>query len=79
MNEMNMQDCEVIIYILARVGDDVYHAIKFFGNVTLGMSVEVHERLGSSRSLFRLGMVTECTRSDRLVAKSDTRKMGERR
>jgi hypothetical protein len=36
MNELKMQGCEVIIYILNQVGDDIYHAIKFFGNVKLG-------------------------------------------
>ncbi|CAF4514855.1 unnamed protein product, partial [Rotaria sp. Silwood2] len=32
MNELKMHGCEVIIYILNQVGDDIYHAIKFFGN-----------------------------------------------
>lgn len=36
MNEMKMEGCEVIIYILNQVGDDIYHAIKFFGNIKLG-------------------------------------------
>ena len=36
MNELKIQGCEVIIYILNKVGDDIYHAIKFFGNVKLG-------------------------------------------
>ena len=36
MNELKIQGCEVIIYILNQVGDDIYHAIKFFGNVKLG-------------------------------------------
>jgi hypothetical protein len=36
MNELKMLGCEVIIYILNQVGDDIYHAIKFFGNVKLG-------------------------------------------
>jgi eukaryotic translation initiation factor 2C len=36
MNELKMLGCEVIIYILNQVGDDIYHAIKFFGNIKLG-------------------------------------------
>jgi hypothetical protein len=56
MNELKMQGCEVIIYILNQVGDDIYHAIKFFGNV-------------------KLGIVTQCTRFDRLASNSDPRKM----
>ncbi|CAF3441824.1 unnamed protein product [Rotaria sp. Silwood1] len=56
MNELKMQGCEVIIYILNQVGDDIYHAIKFFGNV-------------------KIGMVTQCTRFDRLMSNSDNRKM----
>ena len=36
MNELKTLGCEVIIYILNQVGDDIYHAIKFFGNVKLG-------------------------------------------
>jgi hypothetical protein len=36
MNELKMLGCEVIIYILNQVGDDIYHAIKFFGNMKLG-------------------------------------------
>ncbi len=36
MNELKMQGCEVIIYILNQVGDDIYHVIKFFGNIKLG-------------------------------------------
>lgn len=36
MNELKMLGCEVIIYILNQVGDDIYHVIKFFGNVKLG-------------------------------------------
>jgi hypothetical protein len=36
MNELKMLGCEVIIYILNQVGDDIYHAIKYFGNVKLG-------------------------------------------
>jgi hypothetical protein len=36
MNELKIQGCEVVIYILNQVGDDIYHAIKFFGNVKLG-------------------------------------------
>ncbi|UJR23980.1 hypothetical protein I4U23_026946 [Adineta vaga] len=56
MNELKIQGCEVIIYILNQVGDDIYHAIKFFGNV-------------------KLGMVTQCTRFDRLMSNSDPRKM----
>ena len=38
MNELKMQGCEIIIYILNHVGDDIYHAIKYFGNVKLGRS-----------------------------------------
>ncbi|CAF1508752.1 unnamed protein product [Adineta steineri] len=56
MNELKMLGCEVIIYILNQVGDDIYHAIKYFGNV-------------------KLGMVTQCTRFDKLFANSETRKM----
>jgi len=56
MNELKIQGCEVIIYILNKVGDDIYHAIKFFGNV-------------------KLGMVTQCTRFDRLMSNRDPRKM----
>lgn len=56
MNELKMQGCEVIIYILNQVGDDIYHAIKFFGNV-------------------KLGIVTQCTRFDRLMSNSDPKKM----
>jgi hypothetical protein len=37
MNELKMLGCEVIIYILNQVGDDIYHAIKYFGNVKLGI------------------------------------------
>jgi hypothetical protein len=36
MNELKIQGCEVVIYILNQVGDEIYHAIKFFGNVKLG-------------------------------------------
>ena len=36
MNELKMLGCEVIIYILNQVGDDIYHVIKFFGNIKLG-------------------------------------------
>jgi hypothetical protein len=36
MNELKLLGCEVIIYILNQVGDDIYHVIKFFGNVKLG-------------------------------------------
>lgn len=36
MNELKMLGCEVIIYVLNQVGDDIYHAIKFFGNIKLG-------------------------------------------
>jgi eukaryotic translation initiation factor 2C len=56
MNELKIQGCEVIIYILNQVGDDIYHAIKYFGNV-------------------KLGIVTQCTRFDRLMSNSDPRKM----
>ena len=54
MNELKMQGCEVIIYILNQVGDDIYHAIKFFGNVKLG-SIFLHSFHLSIRSLFRCG------------------------
>jgi hypothetical protein len=47
MNELKMQGCEVIIYILNQVGDDIYHAIKFFGNVKIGKRY-------SSSSLLRI-------------------------
>jgi len=40
MNELKMQGCEVIIYILNQVGDEIYHAIKFFGNVKLGTTFQ---------------------------------------
>ncbi|CAF1268322.1 unnamed protein product [Rotaria sp. Silwood1] len=56
MNELKMLGCEVIIYILNQVGDDIYHVIKFFGNI-------------------KLGMVTQCTRFDKLMANSEPRKM----
>ncbi|CAF0840758.1 unnamed protein product [Adineta ricciae] len=56
MNELKTLGCEVIIYILNQVGDDIYHAIKFFGNI-------------------KLGMVTQCTRFDKLQANSESRKM----
>ena len=39
MNELKMQGCEVIIYILNQVGDDIYHAIKYFGNVKIGKTI----------------------------------------
>jgi hypothetical protein len=47
MNELKMQGCEVIIYILNQVGDDIYHAIKFFGNVK-------NSKRYSSSSLLRI-------------------------
>jgi hypothetical protein len=47
MNELKMQGCEVIIYILNQVGDDIYHAIKYFGNVKIGKRY-------SSSSLLRI-------------------------
>ncbi|CAF3792637.1 unnamed protein product [Rotaria socialis] len=56
MNELKMLGCEVIIYILNQVGEDIYHVIKYFGNV-------------------KLGMVTQCTRFDKLFANSEPRKM----
>ncbi|CAF1131852.1 unnamed protein product [Rotaria sordida] len=56
MHELKIQGCEIIIYILNQVGDDIYHAIKFFGNI-------------------KLGMVTQCTRYERLVSNSDNHKM----
>jgi hypothetical protein len=36
MNELKIEGCEVIIYILDQVRDDIYHVIKFFGNVKIG-------------------------------------------
>ncbi len=37
MNELKMQGCEIIIiYILNQVGDDIYHAIKYFGKIKIG-------------------------------------------
>ncbi|UJR24794.1 hypothetical protein I4U23_006169 [Adineta vaga] len=56
MNHLKVLGCEVIIYILNQVGDDIYHVIKYFGNI-------------------KLGMVTQCTRFDKLLANSETRKM----
>ncbi|CAF4649051.1 unnamed protein product, partial [Rotaria sp. Silwood1] len=37
MNELNMQEYEVIIYILDQVGDDISYLIKYFGNIKIGM------------------------------------------
>ncbi|CAF3074354.1 unnamed protein product, partial [Rotaria sp. Silwood2] len=37
MNELKMQEYKVIIYILDQVGDDIYHLIKYFGNIKIGM------------------------------------------
>lgn len=56
MNELKMLGCEVIIYVLNHVGDDIYHAIKFFGNV-------------------KLGMVTQCTKFEKLLSNREPRKM----
>jgi hypothetical protein len=74
MNELKMQGCEVIIYILNQVRDDIYHAIKFFGNIKIGKTF--------SSSLFRIrfllcssGITTQCTCFDRLMSNSDPRKM----
>ncbi len=47
MNELKMQGFEVIIYILNQVGDDIYYAIKFFGNVK-------NSKRYSSSSLLRI-------------------------
>ena len=46
-----MQGCEVIIDILNRVGDDICHVIKFFGDVKLGKNAEMDEWPESSLSL----------------------------
>jgi hypothetical protein len=44
MNELKMQGCEIIIiYILNRVGDDIYHAIKYFGNIKIGKTYSHHQ------------------------------------
>ncbi|CAF2543360.1 unnamed protein product [Rotaria sp. Silwood2] len=37
MNELKMQEYEVIIYILDQVDDEIYHLIKYFGNIKIGM------------------------------------------
>ena len=50
MNELKSQQCEVIVYILNQVNDDIYHAIKFFGNVKLGKKVQSVFRFGRSFS-----------------------------
>jgi hypothetical protein len=35
MNELSMQRCEVILYILDQVKYDIYHMIQFFGNLKI--------------------------------------------
>ncbi len=45
MNELKMLGCEVVIYILNQVGDDIYHAIKFFGNIKLGKNQKYHNNI----------------------------------
>ena len=52
MSKLKMLGCEVIICILNRVGDDIYHTIKFFAHVKLGTTLEVDEDRASLRSLF---------------------------
>ncbi len=47
MNELKIEGCKVIIYILNQFEDDIYHAIKFFGNVKIGKKY-------SSSSLLRI-------------------------
>ncbi|CAF4800502.1 unnamed protein product [Rotaria sp. Silwood1] len=37
MNELKMLECEVIIYILDQVGDEMYNAIKQFAKIKIGM------------------------------------------
>ncbi len=76
MNELKMQGCEVIIYILNQVGDDIYHAIKYFGNVKIGKTYS-HHSLSRIRFLVysSSGIATQCTRFDRLMSNSDPRKM----
>lgn len=50
MKEMKMHGCEVIVYILNRVHDDIYHAIKYYGNRDIGhfhfdfLLIELNER-----------------------------------
>jgi hypothetical protein len=40
MNELKMQGCEIIIiYIFNQVVDEIYHAIKYFGNVKIGKTL----------------------------------------
>ena len=36
MNQLKIEGCEVIIYILNKFEDDIYRAIIFFGNVKIG-------------------------------------------
>ena len=36
MNQLKIEGCEVIIYILNQFEDDIYHAIIFFRNVKIG-------------------------------------------
>jgi hypothetical protein len=74
MNELKLLGCEVIIYILNQVGDDIYHVIKFFGNVKLGKYFFDRE-ISHTRENLSLGMVTQCTRFDKLLANSEPRKM----
>ncbi len=38
MNKFKMLGCEVIIYILNQVGNGIYHVIKYFGNIKLGIN-----------------------------------------
>ena len=58
MNELKMQGCEVIIYILNQVGDDIYHAIKFFGNVKLGsLSFSLYPRYSFSLQVSLLNVL----------------------
>ena len=72
MNELKMLGCEVIIYVLNQVGDDIYHAIKFFGNIKLG-------KLSSFQFIidicFSVGIVTQCTCFDKLAANREPKKM----
>ncbi|CAF4082019.1 unnamed protein product, partial [Rotaria sp. Silwood2] len=53
MNELKMHGCEVIIYILNQVGDDIYHAIKFFGNVKIDTIIGIihYRKIGDAFSM----------------------------
>jgi hypothetical protein len=73
MNELKMQGCEVIIYILNQVGDDIYHAIKYFGNVKIGKRYSSSSLLRIPFLLCSSGIITQCTRFDRLMSNSDPR------